>query len=166
MKIPVFVSCPAALSPSQQGVRDLIEEQLNEVGFEPRTIGRSDYPTDFPLREVLVAARHCSGGVVLGFSQLSVEKGISKAGTSEEGIIAGKAFASPWNQIEAGILFAVRLPLLVFRELGLEGGIFDLGSSDLFLQTMPTSRPLASSRELRDVILKWGGKVREHYNSV
>ena len=95
-----------------------------------------------------------------------MEKGISKAGTSEEGIIAGKAFASPWNQIEAGILFAVRLPLLVFRELGLEGGIFDLGSSDLFLQTMPTSRPLASSRELRDVILKWGGKVREHYNSV
>jgi hypothetical protein len=144
----------------------MIEGQLDELGFEPRTIGRSDYPTDFPLREVYVAARHCSGGVVLGFSQLYVEKGLSKVGTAEESEIVRKPFPSPWNQIESGILFAVRLPLLVFREVGVEGGIFDLGSSDLFVQTMPPSASVAYGAALRDIILKWGGKVREHYISV
>src|SRR5437660_3411049 len=37
--------------------------------LEPRAPGRSDYPTELPLREVLLVARHCSGGVILGFEQ-------------------------------------------------------------------------------------------------
>jgi hypothetical protein len=51
----------------------LILGELDRLKLEPRAIGRSDYPTDLPLREVLVLARHCSAGVILGFEQPRVE---------------------------------------------------------------------------------------------
>jgi len=42
---------------------------LDEFNLEPGALGRSDYPAEFPLREVLVIARHCAGGIILGFEQ-------------------------------------------------------------------------------------------------
>ena len=69
MKIPVFVSCPTSLSPSQEAARTVIVQQLDDNDLEPRALGRSDYPTELPLREVLLIARHCSGGIILGFEQ-------------------------------------------------------------------------------------------------
>ena len=67
MRIPVFVSCPTSLSTKQDASRNLILAELKNCGLEPRALGRSDYPTDYPLREVLVIAKHCSGGIILGF---------------------------------------------------------------------------------------------------
>ena len=69
MKIPVFVSCPTSLSPSQEQARIVIIQQLDDNDLEPRALGASDYRTELPLREVLLIARHCSGGIILGFEQ-------------------------------------------------------------------------------------------------
>ena len=65
MRIPVFVSCPTALSPDQNEIRKMILDLLNDIRFEPRALGRSDYPKDVPLKEVYVIARHCHGGLIL-----------------------------------------------------------------------------------------------------
>jgi hypothetical protein len=35
--------------------------------MEPRTLGRGEYPKDYPLKEVYVIAKHCCGGIILGF---------------------------------------------------------------------------------------------------
>jgi hypothetical protein len=35
--------------------------------MEPRTLGRGEYPKDYPLKEVYVTAKHCCGGIILGF---------------------------------------------------------------------------------------------------
>jgi len=45
-------------------------------------------------------------------------------------------FPTAWNNLEAGILFAMSKPLLVFRADAIEGGIFDNGVSDVFVQQM------------------------------
>lgn len=75
-----------------------------------------------------------------------------------------RAFPTPWNNLEAGILFGLGLPLLVFREDGISGGIFDAGVSDVFIHKMPTSDPSEENRMgVRDVFLKWQARVREHY---
>jgi hypothetical protein len=66
MRIPVFVSCPTSLSPSQEAARTVIIQQLDDNDLEARALGRSDYPTELPLRDVLLIARHCSDGVILG----------------------------------------------------------------------------------------------------
>ena len=165
MRIPVFVSCPTALNRAQNAARQRLIREIEQLGLEPRALGRSDYPTDYPLREVAVIAKHCSGGVILGFEQIFVTAGIRKRGIATESRINKPVlFPSSWNHLEAGILFGLKLPLLVFKEKGIEGGVFDNGVTDAFVHAMPPARVSATEREaLTAVFLKWQGKVREHY---
>src|SRR5437764_5332665 len=70
----------------------------------------------------------------------------------------------PWNHLEAGILFGLRLPLLSFREKEIEGGVFDRGVSDVFIHDMPAPGDNAAQKAgLGDVFLKWQAEVRRHY---
>ena len=131
---------------------------------EPRALGRKEYPTEYPLREVAVIAKHCSGGVILGFEQFRSTGGILKPGTEHEVRVQNRGFPTPWNNLEAGILFGLGLPLLIFREDGIDGGVFDNGVSDAFVNRMPPARVGSGELdEMRELILKWQGKVREHY---
>lgn len=167
MKIPVFVSCPIQLSPDQESARQIILKILDDLQMEPRALGRSDYPKDYPLKEVLIIAHHCSGGVILGFEQFYTKSGIWKRGTPEElKVKASKpaAFPTPWNQLEAGILFGLKLPLLIFRENNIFGGVFDVGTTEVFVHTMPTATPTSHKLdELKQVFLKWQAEVNRHY---
>lgn len=164
-KIPVFVSCPTVLSPEQEEQRKIIIKKLKEYNMEPRALGRSDYPKDFPLKEIYVIAKHCAGGIILGFEQMQLETGTSKRGTTEEKKITSPiSLPTPWNQIEAGILFGLKLPLLIFKEENISGGIFDYGVTDVFVHNMPKA-PLSASanEELKQVFLKWQGAVSSVY---
>ena len=166
VKIPVFLSCPTSLSPQQSAAREVVLTKLAAMGLEPRAVGRSDYPTELPLREVLVLARHCSGGVILGFEQYRSVRGIDKPGTQQEITQdSPRSFATPWNHIEAGILLAQSVPLLIFRERGMAGGIFDPGVTDVFVRDMPEDGSLSDDEEesLDGVFLKWQAEVRHHY---
>lgn len=167
MKIPVFVSCPTNLNPSQNESRELLINLLDEFGLDARALGRSDYPTDYPLREVYVIAKHCSGGVILGFEQFQATQGIRKRGTEEEEPIKEPViFPTPWNHLEAGILFGMKLPILIFKEKGIFGGVFDNGVTDVFIHSIPKAGLLENQLDqLREVILKWRGRVSEHYHS-
>lgn len=105
MRIPVFVSCPTSLSDVQEAARKVILRELDRANLEPRALGRSDYPTELPLREVLLLARHCSGGVILGFEQFQAASGISRRGTPDEKPVrSATSFPTPWNHLEAGYL--------------------------------------------------------------
>lgn len=165
MKIPVFVSCPTALNPDQEASRKIVIEELEFLCLEPRSLGRSDYPTDLPLREVCVIAAHCSGGIILGFEQFFAQEGTFKRNASgERRVDTGIACPTPWNQLEAGILFGLGLPLIVFREPLIDGGIFDPGVTDIFVHQMPSPTIATRKRqELREVFLKWQARVRDHY---
>lgn len=113
MKIPVVVSCPTSLSPLQEAARTVIIRQLDDNDLEARALGRSDYPTELPLREVLLIARHCSGGIILGFEQFRASGGLKKPGTSaEEQVSTSIPIPTPWNHLESGILFGLHLPVL------------------------------------------------------
>ncbi|HUZ39229.1 MAG TPA: hypothetical protein VMV17_23145 [Streptosporangiaceae bacterium] len=161
MDIPVFVSCPTSLSPDQDKARTVVLRQLRRYRLSPRSLGRSDYPTELPLREVLVIAKHCAGGIILGFEQFRSLDGINKPGTPEEERQRSAApFPTPWNHLEAGILFGLGLPLLIFRESGISGGIFDIGVTDVFIHPMPAD---GSNDGLNDVFLKWQANVRAQY---
>jgi len=167
MRISVFVSCPTQLSAQQEASRKVIVDLLEELHMEPRALGRSDYPDEYPLREVQVIARHCSGGIILGFEQFQATSGTWKRGTKfPKKVKPGKpaTFPTPWNQLEAGILFGMALPLLIFREDGIEGGVFDPGVTDVFIHRMPSTKPARKELEsLKSVFLKWHGKVSGHY---
>ncbi len=140
-------------------------EQLDSLHLEARALGRTDYPKDFPLREVLVLARHCSGGVILGFSQFRANGGVWKAGTASERSTTDPVLVpTAWNQLEAGIMFGLGLPLLIFKESGVEGGVFDPGVTDVFVHSMPMG-PVSKQKagEIREVFLSWHSEVRRRY---
>ncbi|MBI5031831.1 MAG: hypothetical protein HZB51_14980 [Chloroflexi bacterium] len=165
MKIPIFVSRPTTLNPNQEAAYKIICAEFDRFGMEERRLGGSDYPTELPLKEVLVLARHCAGGVILGFEQLYIQSGTRKRGTPKEQVIE-KAFPIPtgWNHLEAGILFGLQLPLLVFKEDGIGDGVFDPGVTDAFVHRMPRPDMLDDDRyALSSVFMKWQAKVREHY---
>lgn len=135
--------------------------------LEWRSVGQTDYPSSFPLREVLTLVKHCAGRVVLGFCQFETNRGVSKQGTVQEKILKHRV-ASPraWNNLEAGILFAMSKPLLVFRADAIEGGIFDDDVSDVFIQQMPTGNLRGKQRKaFREVMQKFASEVHAHYYS-
>jgi hypothetical protein len=163
MEIPVFVSCPTSLNDKQAISRAIVIRLLKRYSLEPRALGRSDYPTELPLREVLGISRHCAGGIILGFEQYRSMQGINKPGTAEEQYQNfPTSFSTPWNQLEAGILFGLRLPILIFKEGDISGGIFDPGVTDVFIHPMPDDG--SDSRALNAVFLKWQGNVQQKYH--
>ena len=165
MRVPVFVSCPTNLSPEQEASARIIMRHLNKNKLEWRALGRSDYPRNLPLREVLRLIKHCSGGVILGFEQFKAPAGVHRRGTSKEAEPDGPiVMPTPWNHLEAGILFNQKLPILIFREPGIEGGIFDLGITDVFIHMMPTpGMSREASDDLDTVFQVWASEVRHYY---
>jgi hypothetical protein len=144
----------------------VVERGLRKLGFELLTVRLGAFPGDNPLTEVYALARRCSGGVIMGFEQYEITKGTRKSGTRSEFRIYGKSvrIPSPWNQIEAGLLFGMRLPLLIFREEGVEGGIFAEGSSNTFVHPMPVPNMNGHQKEaLNGVLLKWSAQARQIY---
>lgn len=162
--IPVFVSAATALSPRQRESYDFIVQLLSDENLESRALGRSDFGVDFPLKEVYAIARHCSGGVILGYTQTHAETVTLKPDTPASYRRKDQVFPTPWNNLEAGILFALRIPLMVFREEGISGGVFDNGVSEVFVQRLPLGTPAGDeANALKSAIKNWVGKVREHY---
>jgi hypothetical protein len=162
MKIPVFVSAPTAMNQEQRRIHDAIIETLDDLGLEERRLGQSDYPDEAPLKEVIQIARRCAGGVVLGFTQFIATTGIAKPGIDDTPR-TNVAFPTPWNQLEAGILFSLKLPVLVFKEKDISGGVFDNGVTDVFVNPMPTLANLEKKGSARQVFLKWQARVRQRY---
>ena len=167
MKIPVFVSSPTSLNIGQEASMKIVLEEINRFELEPRTLGRSDYPTELPLREVYVISRHCAGGIILGFEQFVTSSGIRKRGTDEEDAVdvgSPVKFPTPWNHLESGILYSFGLPMLVFKEDGISGGVFDRGATGAYIHKMPTPKmSYGEQRSFSGVVLKWQSKVREFY---
>jgi hypothetical protein len=137
MDISVFVSRPNSLDENQDLTMKRIDELLEARGLRARTIGKTDFPNVSPMKAVEQLMRQCSGAVILGFPQTVMYEGVSKPGTSNEAILKNTILPTPWNHIEASMAFMLDLPLLVIRDRGLEGGIFDVGTTGNFIHTFP-----------------------------
>ena len=61
-------------------------------------------------------------------------------------------------------MYGLKLPLLIFKEEGIEGGVFDYGITDAFIHTMPLGKAnKAKIEELKQVFLKWFALVNNRY---
>ena len=156
-KISVFVSCPTILNEDQEKYNQMIDSLLDEFELERRALGRSDYALETPLKEIRNLASHCAGGIILGFEQAYIEKGIKKRGTKDEKELKG-SIPTEWNNLEAGILYAMDLPLLIIKEKEISGGIFDYGSSEYFIHSFD------SDVEIKQVFKRWVEKVHNKYD--
>jgi hypothetical protein len=113
---------------------------------------------------VLSIARHCAGAVILGFEHSrSTGRTIVGPHTDDPRIIEPDCVhPTPWNNLEAGIAYALDLPLLIFKENGISGGVFDPGATEVFVYPMPTIDAEGISSTER-IIQRWQSPVRNTY---
>jgi len=136
----IFVSKPNTINPAQHRFYNGLEEVIKTRGLEISSLGSKQYSNKAPLLAVLELMNDCEGAVILGLKQLEVKQCIEKPGTDNPNTDK-KDFYLPtaWNHLEAGIAFALGLPLLIIREKGVEGGIFDVGVTDKFIHQIDLS---------------------------
>jgi hypothetical protein len=116
------------------------------------------------LKEVLRMVNHCSGGIILGFEQFYAAKGEYRRNSQTSETATNISFPTPWNQLEAGILFSSKLPIIIFGEPGIAGGVFDIGTTEVFIHQMPTSTMAPDAQDdLDSVFQNWAARVRRHY---
>ncbi len=147
----VFVSKPSTLTEHQQEFWQQLKTRLEERSLRIRTLGTTDYSNDAPIGAVKNVMDQCQGAVILGFKQIRMIEGVSKEGTEKQETLKGNLLPTPWNHIEAGMAFAFGLPMLVVKEAGVGGGVFDLGTSDKFIHevTLPGEMWLRSEAFLQ-----------------
>ena len=148
MKIPVFVSCPTSLNPVQEDARKTILRFLmtliSNSGWVGQIIPRSSHCVKCWSSHVTVPAelswiqqfRATAGAWNPGGPRSPGRNGHSSP-------MRPVSFPTPWNQLEAGVLFGLGLPMLIFTEcLGdrcISGGVFDKGVTDVFVNKVPTA---------------------------
>lgn len=158
--VPIFVSTPSKLNDRQKAVFDTISQAMDEARLHPCTV-RSNLPLKSPLEDVHKLAQRCAGGMVLGFRQAATEKMTRWAGSAFERRDRATTYhPSPWNQLEAGILYSLGLPMLVLAEEGISGGIFDSSAAGHVVHAFTADGFDATEAErIRRLILDWSRDV-------
>jgi hypothetical protein len=151
----VFVSKPNALDPRQAAFWRRLSTILAERGLAARTLGETDYPNSAPIEAVRRLLNECDGAIVLGLSQLEVEKGLLKRGTTSETDAAQTKWPTAWNQIEAAMAYILGLPMLIIREVGVAGGVFDVGNTDRFIHQAEISADWLESQRFLQPFNEW-----------
>jgi hypothetical protein len=119
----IFLSRPSLLSHDQEMAAELWRHSLQRMGIEPIApspvfVGEALWTT---LRRSLETA---DGVLILGFRQLRIDEGCWRPDTVAS-VDPARWWPTPWNHVESGMAIMAGLPLLVIRENGVSGGVFD-----------------------------------------
>jgi hypothetical protein len=166
LRIPVFVSCPRSIPGAQEKTVKSLRGLLEDNGLEWRQIELTEYsPRESPVEMILRVIQKCYGGLILGFEHSRAESVVVRRGQASQAVFISQALASPWGQIEAAVLLARNLPVLILKDRDVTGGIFDLGSVPYPIFDLPDSNQ-AAGELLAGVFIAWARAVREHYEKV
>lgn len=154
--IDVFVSRPTWVPAEFSKGLDGFLGFLVSLGFQPRTLGSTDYPAKAPLDEVIRLLDACRGLIVLGYPQIVVTAGSVKGTPAPPNM----CLSTEWNHIEAGLGYARGLPLLVIHHVGVTRGIFDHGALPNFIHSIDLSDPAwALSPAVQGAVKSWKSDV-------
>jgi hypothetical protein len=157
----IFLSRPTTVTHEQSGFCSGLEDRLRDAGLEPQTVGVTLFGDEAPLLTVRRLMEVCHGAVVLGLAQLHVTTGVSKPGTPDEARVRSLRLPTPWNQLEAGIAFALDLPLLIVHETDVEpDGIFDPQIGDRFVHQTDLSPEWLDSDAFIQPFHQWVSEVK------
>lgn len=157
----MFVSRPTKTTTDQAAFCAALDDRLQRADLESKTVGVNQFGNEAPLLTVRRLMESCHGAIVLGLAQLSVTSGVSKPGTEDEQRVRSIRLPTPWNQLEAGIAFALDLPLLIVHEVNVAAdGIFDPQIGDRFVHKTDLSSTWLDSDEFTQPFEEWLAEVR------
>ncbi len=112
--------------------------RMEELGFQPNTIGKNVTSLASPFDEVVSLMKSCECTIVLGIPQIRVTAG------SIKGEDVSNTFSLPteWNQIEAAISIMLGKPTLMMIHRGVATrGLFERGAANVFVYEFHTMGP-------------------------
>lgn len=122
-------------------------------------MGQTEYPNRAPIHAVQDRLETCDGAIILGLEQLHVIKGGDKPGSAEERTVEDLHLPTPWNHIEAGIAIMLELPMLIIKEEGVDGGVFDVGNSDRYVHQATMTTDWLDSEEFTQSLNAWHEEI-------
>lgn len=162
MRIPIFLSYSSPYSKDQETFIMLMKETLREHGFEPRTLGVTDYDLEEPLVAIRRLMLESNGIITVAFRRFEVKVG-KELKKNREIDISDTYFSSPWCQIEPAMAFQLGLPILVFRETGvIANGILEKGVAGVYLPEFDSAEwsTYFERDDTREILGTWEGYVR------
>ncbi|HEX8197516.1 MAG TPA: hypothetical protein VF571_15080 [Pyrinomonadaceae bacterium] len=162
MALDVFLSVGTARNDEQEKFILAVEDYLRVNGFFPRTVGRSDFSYEAPLKCVEQVMKQCSGTVIIAFERLHLVTALEKRGGSKEKSIQGENLPTVWNQIEATMGYVLGHPLLVIVENGLRSEGLLEARYDWWVQKVDLNENALNSREFTGVFSNWKKRVEEN----
>ena len=155
----IFVSVGSTSTPQQEEFVRAVEERLQAEGLVPQTVGRNVFSADSPFAAVTTLLDNCQGVVVIALERLYIQVGSEKRGGQSESGIGNLKIATPWNQIEATMGYARKLPLLVLVEDGVRAdGLLEKGL-DWYVQTVTLTRESLNTAIFNGVLASWKQKM-------
>ncbi len=148
----IFLSRPNWVSSEYEGGLNNFISLLNSHELSPRTIGTTDFPSKSPMDEVIDLLYKCEGAIILGYPQIQIKSGVIK----NRELLNPLTLSTEWNHIEAGLAYALKLPLLVIHDTEIRRGIFDRGVLNSFLyQKDLTDKSWGVSVEIIGALTQW-----------
>ena len=141
-----------------------VEKMLKEYHLHPRTVGRTDFTTEKPLKKILNVMKNCSGTIVIAFERFHYDGGIELRGGTEESTLTDVSLPTVWNQVEAAMAYALGHPLLAIAEshLRTEGLLED--GYDWFISHVELTPASLNSAEFNATFEKWIKNIERYDN--
>ena len=108
------------------------------------------------MDEVIDLLYKCEGAIILGYPQIQITSGYVK-----ETEISSLSLSTEWNHIEAGLAYALGLPVLVIHDKSIQRGIFDRGVLNSFLYSKDfTDKAWSISEDIVGALVQWKTKLK------
>jgi hypothetical protein len=157
----IFLSCGAPHDKSQEDFIAAVEAHLESHNCTPQTVGRSVYSARQPVEASRELIGSCHGAVVIAFERTRIVVGLDRPESPQQKDIQNESHPTIWNQMEAAMAYAQKVPILTFVQSGLKRqGML----SDRFeWKAIETDlRPdLLASKEFKQVFSEWIQLVRK-----
>lgn len=88
-----------------------------------------------------------------------VMEGFEKPATEKQRKIENEFLPTPWNQIEASMAYMQDMPLMIIREQGVSGGVFDVGITDRYVHQAELSTEWLNSEMFIQPFNEWFSDV-------
>lgn len=142
--------------------------RLRSRGFEPRTLGVTDYDWDAPMKAIRRLMLESYGLIAVALRRAHIQQGNtayrSDTGSLNACSLNGQWLTSPWVHIESAMAYQIGLPILILREEGvMEEGLLETGVAGTYMHAFSLSDSLdgySTSGELDDQISQWALQVK------
>ena len=158
----VFVSVGRTASQRQEEFAREVESFLRKRGYTPRTVGRTDFSYEMPLKKIVQVMGECSGTIVIALERIHIDRGTEFRGSDGEIELENINLPTVWNQIEATMAYMLGHPLLAIVNANLRSeGLLENGY-DWYVKLVDLDPLSLSSPEFLNTFNAWEKKVAEY----